>query len=187
MVIRRAQVSAGAVAARSRPATYIRCHEDFRNSRCDAGLGQCSAITPWHPASRLRVKLIGVPQQHGEIVKRVDSAQLRSVDQAHKQIAHLGPVLTPVEQGVLAVQNRFLQGTFTDIMPTPGLCRVSRLAYPHLRRFSDSCGCAWRHNHKLSRKASKVSRGRKRAGTSLDGLACANARSLSCMSACRYI
>ena len=73
------------------------------------------------------------------------------------------------------------------IMPTPGLCRVGRPACAHSRRISDFRDRACRHNHKLSRKASNVSRGRKRAGTSLDGLACANARSLSCMSACRYI
>jgi hypothetical protein len=28
-----------------------------------------------------------------------------------------------VEQRVLAIQNRFLQATFDQIMPTPGLCR----------------------------------------------------------------
>jgi hypothetical protein len=85
---------------------------------------------------------------------------------------------TPLDNNVVTA----VSGS-ADVMPTPGLCRVGLLAYPHSRRFSDSCGRAYRHNHKLSRKASKVSRGRKRAGTSLDGLACANARSLSSMSA----
>jgi hypothetical protein len=49
------------------------------------------------------------------------------MDEAHEQIPHLGPILRPVEQSIFAMQNGFLQGTFTDVMPPPGLCRVLRL------------------------------------------------------------
>jgi Transposase IS66 family len=74
-----------------------------------------------------------------------------------------------------------------DIMPPPGLCRAGIQHTPLLRGISDFRVGAYRHNHRLSRKASNASGGRKRAGTTPEGLACAKAFSLSCMSACRYI
>jgi hypothetical protein len=74
-----------------------------------------------------------------------------------------------------------------QIMPLPGLCRVARSVRWRSRGISDFTGRAGRHNHRLSRKANKASGGWKRAGVRPPGLACANALSLSCMSACRYI
>ena len=38
------------------------------------------------------------------------------VDQDHKQIAHAGLVLSLVEVGILPVENRFLEGSFTHIV-----------------------------------------------------------------------
>jgi len=72
-----------------------------------------------------------------------------------------------------------------DVMPLPGLCRVGVAEQRLLRRISDFRGEVCRHNHRLSRKASKGSGGRNRSGVSPDGVACASARSFSCMSACR--
>src|SRR5215469_12564922 len=99
------------------------------------------------------------------------------MDEADEQIPHLGPILRPVEQSIFAMQNGFLQGT--DVMPPPGLCRVGSGA-PLVCEGCRIVGPAdCRHNHRLTRKASSVSGGRKR--TTLEGLACAKARSLSCM------
>ena len=72
-----------------------------------------------------------------------------------------------------------------QIMPTPGLCRAAVVRSYCLRRFSDFRGSFERHNHRLSKKASNGSGGRKRSGARPDELAWARARSLSCMSACR--
>jgi len=71
------------------------------------------------------------------------------------------------------------------IMPTAGLCRVELAEHRRLRWISDFPGSVCRHNHRLSRKASKGSGGRNRSGASPDEVACASARSFSCMSACR--
>jgi hypothetical protein len=46
------------------------------------------------------------------------------VDKAHKEVAHTRPVHRLIEERVLAMQNRLLQRSFGDIMPSPGLCRV---------------------------------------------------------------
>ena len=72
-----------------------------------------------------------------------------------------------------------------DVMPTAGLCRVGLAEQRRLRRISDFRGSVCRHNHRLSRKASKGSGGRNRSGARPDEVACASARSFSCMSACR--
>src|SRR4051812_26793438 len=71
------------------------------------------------------------------------------------------------------------------VMPTAGLCRVGLAEHRRLRRSSDFNGSVCRHNHRLSRKASKGSGGRNRSGASPDEVACASARSFNCMSACR--
>jgi hypothetical protein len=65
--------------------------------------------------------------QLGEIVERIGAAQFRGVDQAHEQIAHAGSILRLIEQGVLAVQDGFLQCSFANGMPTARLCRVGSL------------------------------------------------------------
>jgi transposase len=71
------------------------------------------------------------------------------------------------------------------VMPTAGLCRVELAEHRCLRWISAFAGSVCRHNHRLSRKASKGSGGRNRSGASPDEVACASARSFSCMSACR--
>jgi hypothetical protein len=72
-----------------------------------------------------------------------------------------------------------------DVMPTARLCRVGVAEQRLARRISGFRGVVCRNNHRLSRKASKGSGGRNRSGVSPDGVACASARSFSCMSACR--
>jgi len=46
------------------------------------------------------------------------------VDQAYKQVPHAGAVLSLVEVGVLAVQDRLLEGAFADVVVRKS--RVSR-------------------------------------------------------------
>ncbi len=81
------------------------------------------AEVPGHPLRRMRGQLRFMPLQFDQIVERVDAVQFTGVDQAHEQIAHMRAFQRLVEQRVLAIQNRFLQATFDQIMPTPGLCR----------------------------------------------------------------
>jgi hypothetical protein len=69
------------------------------------------------------------------------------------------------------MDDRFFQGSFADLMPTPGLCRVGFSHIPISWGIPDSCGCSFRHNHRSFRKASKGSGGRKRSGASPDGVA----------------
>jgi hypothetical protein len=47
------------------------------------------------------------------------------VNQTHEEIAHPRSVHRLIEEGILSVKNRFLQGTLNDVMPRAGLCRVS--------------------------------------------------------------
>jgi len=81
------------------------------------------------------------------------------------------------------VKNGLFQNSFDQIMPRPGLCRAAVMSVAHSRMISNSRGCACRHNHRPSRNASKESGGRNRGGTRLLGVACASARSFSCISA----
>jgi hypothetical protein len=39
----------------------------------------------------------------------------------------MGPAFGLEEQGVFAMEDRFLKGAFGDVMPTSGLCRVGGL------------------------------------------------------------
>jgi len=55
-------------------------------------------VVPGHPFRGLAFQLRGVSLQLGEIVERVDSVEFARVDQAHKQIAHLGSLHRLVEQ-----------------------------------------------------------------------------------------
>ena len=74
------------------------------------------AVVPRHPLRWVGRQFLGVPLQLGQIVERVGAAQLAGVDQAHEQVADLRPVQGPIEQGVLAVQNRPLQCSFDQIV-----------------------------------------------------------------------
>ena len=57
-----------------------------------------------------------MPLQLGQIIERIDPVQLAGVYQTHEQIADCGAIHRLVEERVLAVQNRFLQGALDDIM-----------------------------------------------------------------------
>ncbi len=61
--------------------------------------------------------------QFGEVVEGVHLVQPAGVDQCHEQIAHVGAVHGPVEQGILAMENRLLQGPLADIV-VQGRARV---------------------------------------------------------------
>jgi hypothetical protein len=155
--------------------------------RRSQGLHPCQSltVTPRHPVSRCSFHIRGVSLQFGQVAERVHAIQFAGVNQAHEQIAHHGSVRCLVEHRVLAIQDGLLQGTFAQVMPTAGLCRVGLAEHRPLRWISDFRGSVGRHNHRLSRKASKGSGGRNRSGASPDEVACASARSFNCMSACR--
>ena len=71
------------------------------------------------------------------------------------------------------------------IMPTLGLCRVPGRKNKTFARIPVPGGSNCRHYQRFSRKTSKVSGGLYRTGAMPFALACASARSLSRMSACR--
>ena len=76
---------------------------------------------------------------------------------------------------------------FGLIMPPPGLCRVPWRADTTVVRIPVLGQPIYRHYQRPSRKASNGSGGLYRVGTRPLALACASARSLSRMSACKYI
>jgi hypothetical protein len=60
--------------------------------------------------------LSGVLLQFGEILEGVGLAKFAGVDQTHEQVSRAGSILGLVEIGVFAMQDRFLQGMFTNIV-----------------------------------------------------------------------
>jgi hypothetical protein len=74
------------------------------------------AIVPGHPFRRILFQLLGVPLQLGQIVEGVDTIQLAGVYQTHEQIADSGAVQRLIKECILAVQNRFFQGTLDDVV-----------------------------------------------------------------------
>jgi hypothetical protein len=59
-----------------------------------------------------------------QIGERIDAAELAGMNQAHVDVAHLGPLQGFVEQRILAMQDGPFQGSLAQVMPTAGLCRV---------------------------------------------------------------
>jgi hypothetical protein len=69
-------------------------------------------------------RLLGTPQQLGQVVEGIDSAQQAGLDQTHVEVAHEGPAPGLVEERILAVEDRFFQGLFANVV----VQRRSRLA-----------------------------------------------------------
>jgi hypothetical protein len=129
----------------------------------------------------------GVRADAGENVlepeERVHSHALAGGYEAAQDGGRPAPFVATKEHPVGAANRHAADGALGGIMPPPGLCRAGSLRMHRFRRISGSGVSVTRHNHRLSRKASSESVGRKRAGTALDGVACASAFSLSRMSA----
>ena len=51
-----------------------------------------------------------------QIIERIGSVQLASVDQTHEQIADSGAVQHLVEECVFTIQNRLFQGALDDVI-----------------------------------------------------------------------
>jgi len=64
---------------------------------------QSLAIVPGHPFRGAGGQFPGVALQLDQVVEGVGSAQLAGVDQAHEQIADLGPVQSAVEEGIFSM------------------------------------------------------------------------------------
>jgi hypothetical protein len=47
------------------------------------------------------------------------------VDQGHIEVADIRAVQGPIEQRILPVEECQFEGALAEIMPTPGLCRVT--------------------------------------------------------------
>jgi hypothetical protein len=80
-------------------------------------------------------------QKRDQVIKRFDLVELGGVNEAHKQVADIGAVLSLVEKRIFAMQNGLLKDSFTNIMPTTGLCRMgvlSRCGLRHKRYFRSS-------------------------------------------------
>jgi hypothetical protein len=58
-----------------------------------------------------------------QIGERIDPTELAGMNQAHVDVAHLGPLWGLVEQRILAMQDRPFERSLTKVMPTAGLCR----------------------------------------------------------------
>ena len=102
-------------------------HHNLPGIRAGAGSPQRGVVVPGHPLRRIPRQFAGVPLQLGEIVEWVGVTELAGMDQTHVQIAYLGAVQRLVKQRVLAMQNRFLERSLTQIMPIARLCRVNWL------------------------------------------------------------
>ena len=88
------------------------------------GVGQRLGIVPRHPGGRIECNGGHMALQGDEVVERLDLVQFRGMNQAHEQIADPRTVQGPIEQRVLPMQDRLLEDSLTNVMPTAGLCRV---------------------------------------------------------------
>ena len=57
-----------------------------------------------------------MPLQLREVVERIGAVQLTGVYKTHEHIAVSGAVQRLIKECVLAVQNRFFQGTLDDVV-----------------------------------------------------------------------
>ena len=60
---------------------------------------QCLAVIPRHPLRWVPLQLLGVPQQLGQIIKRIGPVQFAGMDQTHEQIAYSGAIQRLVNEG----------------------------------------------------------------------------------------
>src|SRR5438093_3525206 len=73
-------------------------------------------VAPGHPLRRRIPDPSGVPLELGEVLEGVLSGELRGVDQAHEDVSHPRAVLGEIEEGVLPVDDRLLQGPFDELL-----------------------------------------------------------------------
>src|SRR5262249_7795476 len=85
-------------------------------------LCQSLAVVPWHPSRRTPCQVRRMSLQLAQIVEWIGVIQLAGVNQAHKQVTDGGAVHRLVEKGVLAIENRFLQSPFYDVVVDRRAC-----------------------------------------------------------------
>jgi hypothetical protein len=145
-------------------------------------------IVPGEEVRWVDLELFDIFEHPGQIIEGIDPRQLTGVDDAHKQVSHIGAVSGLEKKGVFSMQYRVLQSSFTDIMPTAGLCRIAnfiRFNWPKIRGIPYSHSSINRHNQRLSRNVSNGSSGRYRSGMRPLAVAWARACSLIPISACK--
>ena len=72
-------------------------------------------VIPGHPIRRILLQLRYMPLQLRQVVERIRTRQLASVDQTHIQVAHSRSIPSLIEQRVLAMKNGFLQPSFANV------------------------------------------------------------------------
>ena len=77
-------------------------------------------VIPGEPALGIFEELRGVFLKCREVVERVDVVESASVNEAHKQIPDVSPMLSPKEQTILAMLNCPLKYLLADIVVQRG-------------------------------------------------------------------
>jgi hypothetical protein len=75
----------------------------------------------------------------GQVIERIGPAEFAGVDQAHEHIPDVGAMASLVEQRILAMENRLLQGPLTDIIVQgrPGHAQEERQLHPVFQQIGD--------------------------------------------------
>jgi len=136
----------------------------------------------------VRLRHEGLPHNGSDDgVKNLDGVLSRRRDVGSEFEEIRSAIHTPESAGYLVPQFAHADIPLGQVMPTPGLCRVTRLY--HLITWGISCFSRRRnrhnHCHRLSRKASNESVGRYRSGVMPLLVPWARACSFSLISACR--
>ena len=117
--------------------------------------------------------------------KRIDPGKFTRSNEAAQHCRSLTAVIAAEEGPVVTPHREAPQRPLGAVMPRAGLCRVKVAGRLLLGRIANVSCPKHRHNHRLSRKESNGSAGRKRSGARPEEVVWASARSLICMSACR--
>ena len=80
---------------------------------------------PGHPALGGGLHPGAVSLDRDKVVEGVHALQFACVNEGHEEVADPGSVLALVEECIFAVEDCPLQGSLDDVMPRPGLCRIS--------------------------------------------------------------
>ena len=86
------------------------------NLRRSVDFLECSAVVPGQPVIGVGGQRAGVLLQFGEVVEGINVVEFAGVNQAHKQIAHPRPVQRLKKVRIFAMQNRFFEGPFANVV-----------------------------------------------------------------------
>ena len=78
--------------------------------------GKLVAIVPRHPVIRMFSEVRRIQLQLIQVVERICTVELASINQAHKDVTDVGAIVSLVEHGILAVKDGLLECPFTNIV-----------------------------------------------------------------------